>query len=164
MVLTGLTAALGAPDFDNTRTYPTADGDRYLDTIEEESFTHPVGRTVCFANDLCAQFGGDTDGTLTFTGWEVTTDAAPRLFTANGISIGSVMSDFLDSAQIADGGCYTVGYGDASGVTLTLLSSGEPFASFDDDGNYVLGSPPPDDIEVLGMSSGDLPYFLYEDC
>ena len=163
-VIAGLTVALGSPNLDRAQTYPIIDGGGFLDATEEEGYTQPIGRTVCFTNDVCAQFGGATTDTLTFTGWDLTSDAAPRLFTADGISAGSVWSDFPDAITIDDGGCFSIGYGDTAGVELTLLSAGDPFVLFDADGNYVAGMPDPADVSVLAMAAGDLPYFLFDDC
>lgn len=163
-VIAGLTTALGAPATDDVRTYPTADGDSFVNTDTEESFTHPIGRNVCFTNELCAQFGGATVDTLIFTGWDIAGEGAPQVFTAEGITVGSVMSDFVGVVDIDGGGCYSVGWGDAAGVELTMLSTGEPFGSFDTEGNYVIGNPAPADVTVLALSAGDVPFYLYEDC
>lgn len=163
-VISGLTNALGPPDFDGAQTYPIVDGEFFLDASEEEGFNHPIGRNVCYPNGLCAQFGGDTVDTLTFTGWQVADGFAPQPTTAEGITVGSVISDFPGVVDVGEGGCYSVGYGDASGVELTLLSSGEPFLYFDEEGNYVLQVPAPEDLTVLSLVAGDLPYFLFDDC
>jgi len=163
-VIAGLTTALGAPSLDSAQTYPLPDGAFYLDATGEELFIHPIGRTVCFANDLCAQFGGPTVDALTFTGWRITSDVAPQLFTVEGISVGSVMSDHVGTVALDGGGCYSVGFSHASGVELVLLSSGEPFGSFDAVGNYVIGNPLPADVTVLSLNAGELPVFLFEDC
>jgi hypothetical protein len=162
-VIAGLTTALGAPDSDEARTYPTADGDSFVDTNAEESFTHPIGRTVCFTNKLCAQFGGATVDTLIFTGWDLG-EGDPQVFTAEGITVGSVMSDFVGVVALDGGGCYWVGWSDVAGVELTMSSAGEPFGSFDPEGNYVIGNPAPADVTVLALAAGDLPFFLYDDC
>lgn len=163
-VIDGLTIALGPPTFDGAKTYSVPDGEFYLDDVEEEGFAHPIGRTVCFVNDLCVQFGGATVDTLTFTGWEYSSDAAPVLDSVDGITVGSNWNDFADVITVDEGGCYTVGYGRASGVELTLLSTGDLFQYFDDDGDWVIGDPSPADVSVVNMSAGALPYFLFDDC
>ena len=163
-VISGLTTALGPPDFDGAQTYPIVDGEFFLDATEQEGFTHPVGRNVCYPNGLCAQFGGDTVDTLTFTGWQVSDGFAPQPTTAEGITVGSVLSDFPGAVDVGQGGCYSVGYGDASGVELTLLSAGQPFLYFDEEGNFVLQTPAVEDLSVLSLVAGDLPYFLFDDC
>ena len=56
------------------------------------------------------------------------------------------------------------GSGEVAGITLLVSSAGEPFAIFDDDGNYVQGNPDPSDIEVFAMEAGDRPFFLFADC
>ena len=163
-VVSGLATALGAPIFDRDQTYPVVDGDSFLDTTGEEGYLHPFGRTVCYSNDICVQFGGSTTDSQTLTGWNLDSDALPRLATPEGILVGSVWADHPDAITVDSGGCYTTGYGDASGVALTLYSSGEAFSSFDADGNYVTGNPAPADVTVIGMAAGDLPYFLFDDC
>ena len=163
-VIDGLTAVLGAPVFDGAQTYPAVEGDYFLDSTGEEGYALPIGRTVCFPNNLCAQFGGATVDTLAFTGWDIADGIAPQLSTVEGITIGSVMSDFVGVVALDGGGCYTVGYGDASGVELMMQSTGEPFGTFDGDGNYVIGNPSPADVFVLSLSAGDRPYFLFDDC
>jgi hypothetical protein len=74
------------------------------------------------------------------------------------------MSDFVGVVDLDGGGCYWLGWGDAAGVELTMMSAGEPFGSFDTEGNYVIGSPAPADVTVLALAAGDLPFFLFEDC
>ena len=163
-VIAGLTTVLGPPDFDTAQTYPIADGDNFLDVTEEEAFVHPIGRTVCFANDLCALFGGDTVDSLTFTGWDSTGDLTPQVFTVEGITVGSMLSDFVDVVDLDVGGCYTVGYGEVAGVDVTLISAGELFGYFDEDGEYVFGDPAPTDVTVVRLTAGDRPLFLFDDC
>jgi hypothetical protein len=164
-VVAGLTAALGAPTFDRPQTYAntTADG-LLVDASGDESYIYPIGRTVCFGNDLCAQFGGTAAESLGFTGWHLDSDAAPQISTAQGITVGSRWSDHLDDMFVGEGGCYTTGYGDTQGMRLALLSVGEPFATFDEDGTYVTFTPDPADVTVLTMTAGEVTYFLYEDC
>ena len=164
-VVAGLTGALGAPLLDQAQTYPDpADDGTFLDSSSEEGFVDPFGRTVCFANDLCAHFGGPAADSLTFTGWRLDGEGSPRLTTAAGVTVGSLLSDHLDHIDVGEGGCYTNGYGYTGGIDVGLWSSGEPFATFDADGNYVTSSPDPATVTVLTMTAGDVPYFLYEDC
>jgi hypothetical protein len=163
-VIAGLTTALGPPDFDTAQTYPIPDGDDFLDVTEEEAFVHPIGRTVCFANDLCAIFGGATVDTLTFTGWDSDGNLSPQLFTVDGITVGSRLNDFVDIVDLDVGGCYTVGYGEVGGVDVTLISDGELFGYFDDDGEYVFGDPAPTDVTVVRLSAGERPVSLFADC
>ncbi len=164
-VVDGLTAALGAPLLDQAQTYPDpADDGTFLDATSEEGFVDPFGRTVCFANDLCAHFGGPAADSLTFTGWRLDGEGSPRLTTAAGVTVGSLLSDHLDHIDVGEGGCYTNGFGYTGGIDVGLWSSGEPFATFDPDGNYVTNSPDPATVSVLTMTAGDVPYFLYEDC
>jgi hypothetical protein len=163
-VIAGLTTALGAPNFDGAQTYPDPDGDWYVDATGEESYLHPVGRTVCFVNGLCTQFGGSTVDDLTFTGWEYTGEGTPPLATSDGITVDSVLSAFPGVVAIEEGGCYWVGYGNAAGVNVTLWSAGVPFIEVDGDGNWIINTPDLADVTVLSMSAGDTPYFLFDDC
>ena len=164
-VLAGLAEALGTPIFDRAQTYPDpADDGTYLDATGEEGFTDPIGRTVCFANDLCAHFGGPTTDSLTFTGWRLDGDGAPQITTVRGVTVGSLWSDHLANLEVGEGGCYTNGFGYTEGINLGLLSINEPFATFDNDGNYITNMPDPANVSVLTMTAGDVPYFIYEDC
>lgn len=163
-VVAGLTAVLGAPTSDIATDYPTADEGNFINEDTEEAYVFPHGRRVCYANTLCAQFGAGTPDTLLFTGWALTSDAAPVLTMANGITIGSSWADHVDEIIIADGGCYTVGYGDSEGVGVIVQSAGEPFLSFADDGSVVFGEPEPADVTVIELSAGRSPVFLFADC
>lgn len=165
-VIEGLTTVLSTPVGDRAQIYPNPDGDDFLDATEEEGYTQPIGRTVCFANDLCAQFGGATTDTLVFTGWDRAGETAPQLFTADGITTGSLWSDFPDSITVDEGGCFSTGFGQTAGIALTLRSVGDPFLYFDQDSaaGYVIGTPDPADVDVIIMSAGDLPFYLFDDC
>jgi hypothetical protein len=165
-VIEGLTTVLSTPVGDRTQTYPNPDGDDFLDATEEEGYIEPIGRTVCFANDLCAQFGGPTTDTLVFTGWNRAGETTPQLFTADGITTGSLWSDFPDAITVDEGGCFSIGFGQTAGITLTLRSVGDPFLYFDQDSvdGYVIGTPDPADVDVIIMSAGDMPFYLFDDC
>jgi hypothetical protein len=163
-VISGLSTALGAPIFDTANTYTIPDGDYLLDATEEEGYLFPVGRFVCFSNDLCVQFGGATTDSLTFTGWSLDSNAAPQLFTSDGITVGTNLADVPGIVTVQEGGCYSTGYGETAGVSVTLFSSGELFLLFDENGEYQLGNPALGDITVSNMSAGELPFFLYDDC
>jgi hypothetical protein len=163
-VVAGLTSLLGAPTSDVSTDYPTADEGNFLDAAGEESYVFPHGRRVCYDNSLCVQFGAGATETLLFTGWTLTTDAAPALTTANGITVGSSWADHVDEIIIGEGGCYSVGYGDSEGVTVVLQSAGEPFLSFADDGSAIVGEPDPADVTVIEMSAGQSPIFVFADC
>jgi hypothetical protein len=163
-VVAGLTTVLGAPTSDVATDYPTADEGNFLDEAGEESYVFPYGRRVCYVNTLCVQFGAGAPETLLFTGWTLTSDDAPVLTMANGITIGSSWADHVDEIIIGDGGCYSVGYGDSEGVAVVVESAGEPFLSFADDGSAVIGEPDPADVTVIELRAGRSPIFVYADC
>lgn len=163
-VVAGLTSVLGATILDTTTTYTIPDGAYLLDAAEETGYTFPFGRYVCFRNDVCVQFGGSTTDTLVFTGWNLDSDAAPQLFTSNGISVGATLSAFPGQITVFEGGCYSTGYGETAGVGVTLFSAGDPFLSFTEDGEYAFGSPSPADVTVTQMHAGELPFYLFDDC
>ncbi len=162
-VITGLSAVLGATVFDNAHTYVIPEGDYLLDAAEEQGYKFPVGRYVCFANDLCVQFGGATTDTLTFTGWDLSSDAAPQLFTTDGVTVGANLAAFAAVITVEQGGCFTNGYGETAGVGLSLLSTGDPFIKFEND-EYVFLTPAPADVTVIQMHAGELPFFQFADC
>ena len=164
-VVAGLTAALGSPLLDRAQAYPdAADDGTFLDATSEEGFIDPFGRTVCFPNELCTHFGGPTADSLTFTGWRLDSDGSPQVTTAAGVTAGSLLSDHLDDIDVGEGGCYTNGFGYTDGINVGLLSTGEPFATFDADGNYLTNTPDPATVTVLSMTAGEVPYFIYGDC
>jgi hypothetical protein len=163
-VVAGLTKLLGAPSSDVSTEYPNADDGYFLDAAREQSYVFPHGRAVCYDNSLCVQFGAGATETLLFTGWTLTTDAEPLLTMANGIAVGSSLADHVDDVVIADGGCYSIGYGDSEGVAVVLQSAGEPFLSFADNGNAIVGDPDPDDVTLIELSAGQSPTFVFADC
>lgn len=163
-VVSGLTGVFGATILDSANTYTIPDGDYLLDATEEEGYIFPIGRYVCFRNDLCVQFGGPTTDSLKFTGWTLDSNAAPQLFTSDGISVGATLSAFPGKTTVQEGGCYSTGYGETAGIGLTLFSAGEPFLSFTEDGEYEFGNPSPADVTVTQMHAGELPFYLFADC
>jgi hypothetical protein len=163
-VVAGLTSLLGAPTSDVSTDYLTADEGYFLDAAGEESYVFPHGRRVCYDNTLCVQFGAGATETLLFTGWTLSTDAAPVLTMGNGITVGSSWADHVDEIVIGDGGCYSVGYGDSEGVAVVVQSAGEPFLSFADDGSPIIGQPDPADVTVIELSAGRSPTFVFADC
>lgn len=163
-VVPGLVEVLGEPISDVSTEYPLDDEGTFLDATEEEAYVAPFGRTVCFADGLCTQFGAGSDTALQFTGWRFEGDGATGLATAGGITIGSLWADHADSITIDEGGCYGVGDGMAEGIELTLQSNGVPFVVVADDGSFSAGSPDPADVAVIGLRAGDLPVSLFADC
>ncbi len=163
-IIAGLIGVLGEPVSDESTEYPTDEQGTFLDAAEEEAYVAPFGRTVCYANALCVQFGAGSDTALQFTGWRFEGDGAAGLASAGGITIGSVWADHADAITIDEGGCSSVGYGSAEGIELTLQSGGEPFVTVLADGSFSAGAPNPADVSVIGMRGGDLPVSLFADC
>ncbi len=148
-------AILGTPASDATGTF-IANGDgTYRDEGNEYTYTHPVGRQVCFRGDFCLHFGGASSSSVTFTGWSYYEDSTPYLFDADGVSIGARPSDFPGAINYSAGGCYSFGFGTSrSGLDLALVSFGVPFEEFLPDGTNVANTPPPSDVYVTGLTGG----------
>ncbi len=162
-----LVPVLGAPATDESAEYPYADevnGD-YLDDLDGV-FAFPTLRRVCFANGLCAAFGGRSVADLQLVGYDYFTAEEPTppvLATTTGVPLGARWSDHLAAMEVQAGGCYSQGFGKSAGVQLVLTSSGEFFGTFDGE-TYVEAIPDPADVTVYGMRSGENPGYLYEDC
>lgn len=162
--LDGLIAQLGAPDSDTTVDYPVADGlGQYTTDDGEMGYVAPVGRSVCWRIGFCAEFGGATAASTSFTGWSYRDDTSGALESTSGVTIGTRWSD-APAIHVEEGGCYSVGGGDVDGIRLTLQSDGEPFGSFDESGSYIANLPPPAQVTVIWMEAGENPQFLYGDC
>ena len=163
-VVDGLTEQLGPPASDVGADYPAADGLGQFTTADGETgFVAPLGRTVCWSMQFCAEFGGAAAESLSFTGWTYHDDSSTALQSSSGVTIGTRWSD-APEITADEGGCYSVGSGTVDGIRLTLESEGEPFGSFDDMGNYVIGAPAPADVTVIWMETGEVPIFLFGDC
>ncbi len=150
-----LTDLLGAPALDELREYPAAEQGVFLDAAGEESFVTRFGRTVCYANGLCVQFGAGAPETLIFTGWRVG-DPSSGLTTRDGLTIGSTLDDFEDLITFDPAlGCLQVVDGSAAGIDVTLLSA---------DGDFATTTPAPAAISVVEMRAGQLPAPTAGDC
>lgn len=165
-LIAALTPLLGATTIDVRNEYPdVTDWGDYLDPDIEEAFARPFGRTVCWANSFCVQFGGDTAAALEFVGWSQGPEpVGVPLATADGITAGSSVADHVDAVEIPDNGCYSQSYGSAHGITVSLLSHGVPFLEFDAAGTPINRTPPPEDLTVTDLQAGELPGFIYADC
>lgn len=163
-VVAGLATVLGPPVSDVRVDYPTPDEGYFIDDSTEEAYVFPHGRTVCYSNNLCVQFGAGSADALFFTGWRINSDAPPALSMANGVAVGSSWADHVDEIIIGEGGCFSVGYGDSDGVSVVLQSSGEQFLYFDTDGTAIFGDPDPSEVTVIELSAGQSPTFLFADC
>ena len=163
-VVDGISAELGAPTRDETADYPVADGlGEYTTADGSTGFVAPTGRSVCWSINLCVEFGGASPASLSFTGWTYTNDPTAALSSTSGGTIGSRWSD-LTAMEVDAGGCYSSGSGTIDGIRLALESTGEPFSSFDDAGNYVANVPATGDVTITSMETGKSPVFLYGDC
>lgn len=164
VVIDGVSAQLGAPVSDDTASYPVADGlGQYTTEDGETGYVAPMGRSVCWSVQFCAEFGGAAAASMSFTGWSYREDTTAALRSPSGVTLLTRWSD-VPAINVDEGGCYSVGSGSIDGIRLTLQSEGEPFGSFDDMGNYVVGVPAPADVTVVWMETGEVPVFLYGDC
>ena len=159
-----LSSFLGSPTAVLSNDYPDGSSGFYESADGESGFAYPSGRTACFSNALCVEFGGADPSSLRFVGYRQT-EGAGSLTTASGVTAGTAGSAFPAALVVEPGGCYSTGTGTADGVSVFLRSNGEWFGYFDDDtGNYVTQAPPIDDVVVLSVFGGDEPFFLYDDC
>jgi len=164
VVVDGISAELGAPTRDEIADYPVADGaGEYATTDGETGFVAPMGRSVCWSINLCVEFGGGSVESMSFTGWTYTNDPTRALSSASGGTIGAGWSD-LPALEVDEGGCYSVGSGTIDGIRVVLTSTGEPFGSFDEAGNYIATVPSAADVTITSMETGKSPVFLYGDC
>jgi hypothetical protein len=164
-VVPGLVAILGDPVDDTLAEFPVAVEGMFLDEAEEQSYVAPFGRTVCFADALCAQFGAGAPETLILTGWRLSEEASTDVTTEDGIAIGSTWNEHADTITIDPlDSCFQVGYADAGGIDVVLLSSTEPFASPNDAGDFVAGEPDPEQVTVIELLAGRHPTFVFADC
>jgi len=163
-VIDGISLQLGAPTRDESVDYPVADGHgAYTTTDGDIGFVAPMGRTVCWSINLCGEFGGGNAASMSFTGWTYTNDPSAALSSQSGGTVGALWSD-LPALDVDEGGCYSVGSGSIDGIRVVLESTGDPFSSFDDSGNYVVNSPDPADVRVTWLEAGTSPIFLHGDC
>ena len=163
-VVAAISVVLGDPTSDSPAEYPTAVDVGFESLDGELSFSDPFGRTVCWANGLCIELGGATAGPYVFRGWFYSATGADELAAPNGLDVGSTWADFVDVITVEPGGCYTVGYGAANGVSLSLQSSGTPFVTIEDDGTETATTPDPADVVVQQMQAGEQVIFLLSDC
>lgn len=164
-VVPGLAAILGSPVDDVLTEYPVADEGSFLDENGELSYVAPFGRTVCFDGELCAQFGAGAPETLILTGWRLSEGASGDLVTDDGVAVGSTWAEHVDVITIDPlDSCFQIGNAEAGGVDVVLLSTGEPFATADDAGEFVAGDPDPAQTTVIELRAGRHPTFVFADC
>lgn len=159
-------SALGAPISDDLAQYPIPNSSPGFEDAEENGFTFPHGRTTCFANGFCAQFGGMTPTTLTFVGYAQSgfTPPSEPLKTTSGVTIGTRGDDIPGAITVPTGGCFSVGEGTADGIAVLLQSDGVQFAEPTPSGDIVFNMPPLSDVVVLSIFAGDRPFQLFADC
>lgn len=161
-VIAALSGVLGAPISDAIAEYPTDEGAFWSNAVTEAGFSAPHGRDACWANGLCVFFGGSTPDALEFVGY--LQDAGPgALGTRSGVTVRTRGDDIPGAVTVFEGGCFATGGGEADGVDLILISDGTPFLEFVDD-TYVSNTPEPWEVEVLSLSAGEQPFFLFGDC
>ena len=166
--LGAVTEAFGVPSYDASSVYQRDDAtERWQNG--QDVFTYRNSRTVCWSEALCLTFGGDAADHLRFVGWTYSDTAkalAVSLATADGIAMGSLLSDHIHSITVLpDSACNSnVSGTTAAGLDVLLYSVGTPFISHDSTGTPIRGNPPPEDIVVSGLFAGDRVGNLSIDC
>jgi hypothetical protein len=157
-VIALLAADLGAPAYDQTRTFPEPRDVDFYDPDSGAWFAFPYGRVACWRYDaICVTFGGASPATLGFVGWGTGVgDSGTRLIDTNGLGLGVRGSDIPGAiATINPGGCFSYGTGQAaSGIALGLVSLGPYFGTWDEGGNWVNSQLTPDQVLVDSMDAG----------
>ena len=166
-VLALVTSVLGVAGSDESTEFEPNDTTG-LFTNELNVFAYGRGRTVCWPDVLCLYFGGSSFDALQFVGWWYHPESGDdSLSTDDGIAIGSVLSDHLESITVRqDTACLSEIAGKtAGGILVGMHSIGEPFLTYDDSsGEFIKGNPSPEDIVVIGLSSGDSVVAMDGDC
>ena len=163
-VVSAVDAVLGQPVSDAPAEYPNSVEGAFHSQDEELEFIKPFGRTVCWLNGLCIEFGGATAGPYSFLGWYYAATDTDELAAPSGLDVGSTWANFAGVMTVDTGGCFSVGSGASNGVRLTLQSSGTPFVTVDDVGNETPTTPDPADVTVVQMQAGEQVVFLLGDC
>lgn len=164
-VAAGITGQLEALT-DEALEFPVVDEyGGYRTTDESQGFIAPFGRIACWADgatsNFCAAFGGAAPEALSFVGW---TYSGSALSTTSGVTGGSLWSDFPTMLTAGQGGCFQESSGSIDGVTVSVVSTGAPFGSYDDAGNLIPSNPAPTDVSVTSLDAGDYPYDTQADC
>lgn len=164
-VTDAITAQFGPATSDESLEYPADDGfGGFQDISGEFGYFAQYGRTVCWSIQFCAEFGANDPTALLFAGWTYSEESGASLASTSGVTIGTRWSEAPATMSVFPGGCYSVGDGEVDGILLTLVSEGDLFSSFDDLGNYIEGTPAPQDVTVTYMRAGQVPAFLFGDC
>ena len=163
-----LGAVLGAPADQSDAHFPNAAGDHFEDA-DGNAFATEFARFTCFTNDLCVSFGGATADALTFAGWSYASSGdgpmpSPALSSVDGVRPGVTWSAVAAVVDVDDNGCYTTGYGDASGIHIVLQSPEAWFGSNGVSPTYVSVTPDPSTVTIIQLRAGEQSYSIYEDC
>jgi hypothetical protein len=160
-VVAGLDLLLGPHTQDRTTTYPQDNGNgTHLSDDGAEQYAQPVGRTVCWIEGLCAQFGGAAATSLTFTGWHVDGGSPPVLATAKGVAVGKRWSEVAGAVSGPNGTCFTQAKFTTDGIRVGMGSNTVPFPATGTAGTM----PEPKDVVVLWLEAGDLVVDLSGSC
>ena len=138
-----LSSFLGSPTAVVSNDYPDASSGYYENLADESGFAYPSGRTACFSNALCVEFGGADPSSLRFVGYRQN-EGAGSLTTASGVTAGTAGSAFPAAIVVEPGGCFSTGTGTADGVSVFLQSDGELFGFYDDATDTFVSSGPAD--------------------
>ncbi len=159
-------SALGDPTSDTYRSYPVLQSTSpYYETADGlYAFDYLESREVCWDNEFCVTFGGQTVAELAFVGWDQSTadEATAALSTPSGVTIGSRGSDFPDAIWVGGGGCSSYGSGTADEMRVELVSDGVPFGEFGPRGEYIANTPPLSAVTVVGLHGGTSVFHLEE--
>ncbi len=123
---------------------------------------YPVGQTVCWAGEFCAEFGGATEADLTFIGWSYSGPA--HLFaSSSNLTIGAKWADFPSMEVFPS--CYDDGFGTHHGISLGMtVAGGWEWLVDDGAGSYAYNLPDPEATVVDYMYAGEIPYQVAGDC
>ena len=163
-VVSRISEILGAPTRDLSETYPLPlEGGSFMNEDESIVFIASISRSVCWSNNFCAVFGGNSSAALTFTGWDYREDPASTMYTTSGASSGVRWAD-APAIVFDRGSCYSAGFGRVDGIDVIAVSAGEPFDIVTDAGETLAGDPDPADVTVVALSAGQRPTSQFEDC
>ena len=155
-VIDAITAQLGAPARNDVLLY---ENDYYLEAGYYESnlgpyyyaLAFPVGQTVCWTGEFCAEFGGASVADLHFIGWAYS-GPPHMLASASNLTIGAEWEDF--PSMIVYPTCYNTGGGTHHDIVMVLAVVGD----------YVPNMPDPAITKVTFLEAGDRPFQVGNDC
>lgn len=166
-VIDAITAQLGAPARNDVLLYENTD---YVDAGYYESLlgpyyyalVFPVGQSVCWTGEFCAEFGGASVADLHFIGW--TYSGPPHMLaSASNLTIGAEWEDF--PSMIVYPTCYNTGGGTHHDIVMVLaVVGGWEWLVSDGAGGYVPNMPDPAITKVTFLEAGDRPFQAGLDC